>query len=67
MLFVYRPGFETKYRLLVIAEAWKTLDKRKVTGAISTDISQAFDRISNGLLISQLAPYGFEKSALILV
>ena len=42
----------------------KALDKRRVGGAILTDLSKAFDCLSHELLIAKLEAYGFDKSAL---
>ena len=46
-------------------EQWKkALDKKKIVGAISTDLSKAFDCLNHELLIAKLDAYGFENNAL---
>ena len=52
------------FHLLPVKEA---LDERKVRGAILTDLSKAFDCLSQDLVIAKLAAYGFGKSALLFV
>ena len=66
-LFGYRKGYGTQHCLLVMVEMWrKALDEQKVTDAILTYLSKAFDCLSHELLIAKLA-YGFDISALDLV
>ena len=64
-LFGYRKGHSTQQCLLVMVEMWrKTIDSKKVAGAILTDLSKAFHCLSHDLLIAKLDAYGFGKSAL---
>ena len=44
-----------------------SLDKKEIAGAISMDLSKAFDCINYGLLIAKLEAYGFSRSALKLI
>ena len=49
-------------------EKWKTcVGKRKVFGALLTDLSKAFDCLKLELLTAKLNAYGFNLSALRLV
>ena len=46
-------------------EKWKSaVDKGKWFGALLTDLSKAFDRLSHDILLSKLHSYGFRFSAL---
>ena len=48
-----------------MTEIWrKALDDKKITGAILTDLSKAFDCLSHDLMIAKLAEYGFENTRL---
>ena len=59
-LFGYRKGYSTEQCLTIMLEAWrKTLDEKKCAGAVLTDLSKAFNCLSNELLI---AAYGFDKN-----
>ena len=64
-LFGFRKGHSTEQCLIVMLEQWKkALDKKKYVGAISTDLSKAFDCLNHELLIAKLEAYGFDKNAL---
>ncbi len=40
-------------------EDWKSaLDKQKIIGAVTIDLSKAFDRIPHSLLIEKIVNYG---------
>ena len=61
----FRKGFSTQHCLLVITEKWrKCLDKGRISGAILTDLTIAFDCILNDLLIAKLDAYGFDYQSL---
>ena len=49
-------------------EKWKSaVDNKKVFGALLTDLSKAFDCLSQDLLIEKLNAYGFSMAALRLI
>ena len=55
----FRKGYNTQYCLMVVLEKWKkALDKKKVAGALLTDLSKAFDCLHHDLLIAKLEAYG---------
>ena len=55
----FRKGYGTRYCLLLILEISKgATDNNKVFGALSTDLSKAFDWLSHELLITKLHAYG---------
>ena len=62
----FRKGYNTQYCLMVMLEKWKkALDKKKVAGALLTDLSK--DCLHHDLLIAKLEAYGFGHSSLILI
>ena len=61
----YRKGFSSQKALLSLIENWKkVLDKNCYGGAVSMDLSMAFDTIKHDLLIAKLYVYGFNKESL---
>ena len=61
----FRKGFSAQHSLLSMLEKWKsTVDKKKVFGALLTNLSKAFDCLSHDLLIAKLNAYGFSMTAL---
>ena len=64
----FRKGYNAQHCLLAMLEKWKNaVDKGKIFGALSTDLSEAFDSLSHDLLIAKLNAYGFSLPALKLV
>ena len=61
----YRKGFSPQHFLVSMLEKWNsTTHNKKVFGAHLTDLSKAFDYLSNDHMISKLNAYGFNMSAL---
>ena len=61
----FRKGFSSQHCLLLLIEKWKkSLDNKKSSGVLLTDLSKAFDCLSHDLLIAKLHAYGFDYKAL---
>ena len=61
----FRRGFGAQDCLLAMLEKWKSsVDKRKTSGVLLTDLSKAFDCLSHDLIIAKLNAYGFGLSTL---
>ena len=61
----YIKGYNTQYALMVLLEKWKqSLDNHGYVGAVSMDLSKAFDTINHELLIAKPHAYGLTKPAL---
>ena len=61
----FRKVFSAQHCLVSMLEKWKSAnDNKKSFGALLTDLSKAFDRLSHELLIAKLNAYGFNMSAL---
>ena len=64
----FRKGYSVQHCLLAMLEKWKNaVDKRKIFGALLTELSKAFDSLSHDLLIAKLNAYEFNLPALNLV
>ena len=56
----FRKGFSTQECFLALLEKWKrSIDRGKVSGALLTDPSKAFDCLNHDLLIAKLNEYDF--------
>ena len=61
----FRKGYSAQYCLMIMLERWdKAPDSKKITGAILTDPSKAFDCLHYGHLIAELEAYGFDHMSL---
>ena len=64
-LFGFRKDHSTAQCLTIMIEMWKKgLDQKQSAGAVTTDLSKAFDCLNHNLLLAKLNAYGFDKSAL---
>ena len=61
----FRKELSAERFLLSVLEKWKSaVDNRKMFGALRTDLSKAFDRLSHDHLVAKLNAYGFSIAAL---
>ena len=61
----FRKGHSAQHSLLIMIEKWKrALDKNMKVGAISMDLSKAFDTLNHRLLLTKLKAYGLKPNAL---
>ena len=61
-MYGYRKGYSTQHAPLTLIERWKrVLDGHEHAGAISTELSKAFDTINHGLLLAKVYEYGFDE------
>ena len=64
----FGKGYSTQYCLIFMLEKWKKeLDKRMITGALFTDLSEAFGCLNHELLIAKLEAYGFDHASLLII
>ena len=58
----YRKSFSTEHFLIRHLEDWRNkLDDNNVVGAVSTDLSKAFDCVPHDLLVAKIDAYGFNR------
>ena len=61
----FTKGCSTQHCLLLILEKWKlAVDNNEAFGALSTDLSNAFDCLSHDLIIAKLHSYGLSLTSL---
>ena len=71
-LSIFQCGFRKKYStqhalIAMIEKARKILDKGRTFGALSTDLSKAFDCMTHDFLIAKLHALNFDMNALNLI
>ena len=60
----YHKSSSINHVLICLIENWKkSLDEKKIVGAILMDLSKAFDSILHDLLIAKMYGYGFSIPA----
>ena len=60
----YHKSYSSSHVLIRLIESWKkSLDEKKIVGAILMDLSKAFDSIPHDLLIAKMYAYGFSIDA----
>ena len=58
----YRKGHSTETILLTLVENWKdAVCKKQIVGALSTDMSKAFESLYPPLLLKKIEIYDFSK------
>ena len=61
----YRKGHSYETTLLRLNKDWKlAIDRKELVCILSTDMSKAFDSLSQSPTLKKLEAYGFESSAL---
>lgn len=67
-LSAYRTGYSCQHALLKFSETWRgALDSRLAVGAVTMDLSKAFDCLPHNLLISKLSAYGMTQPSVMLL
>ena len=62
----YRKSFRTNHVLILVIENWKKpLDKKKIVGTVSVDLSKAFDSILHDFLIDKMYAYRFSINTVV--
>ena len=68
LLCGFRKGYNAQHALVRLLEKFKiSLDESGKAGAVSMDLSKAFDCIRHDLLIAKLHAYGFSREELTLI
>ena len=68
MLSAFRKGYGCEHVLMKMTDDWKmALDKGKIIGSVSMDLSKAFDCIPHSLLVAKLHAYGIGNEACVLI
>ena len=64
----FRKGFSAQHCLLVMFEKWRaSLNNRRCSGVLLTNLSKAFDCLPHDLLIAKVEAYSFDYNSIKLI
>ncbi len=63
LISAFRKSYSCQNILLKMIEDWKSvLDKQKIIGAVTINLSKAFNTIPHSLLVEEMVDYGLSNS-----